>query len=177
MPDSDHVHLRPITEQDLDLLERLHDDPAEAGELGFFGYRDPRQLRRQWAENGFLSPQGGRLAVAGDEGRLIGEVQWHEVRHGFLSPCWNIGISLLTAERGKGHGTRAQRQLVEYLFAHTKANRIEAGTEVVNIPEQRALERAGFTREGVLRGAYFRGGVWRDMAQYSVLRAEVVAGA
>ncbi|MFD9092636.1 GNAT family N-acetyltransferase [Streptomyces collinus] len=62
-------------------------------------------------------------------------------------------MSPLTAERGKGYGKHAQRRLVEYLFAHTKVNRVEAGTEVTNIAEQRALERAGFTREGVLRGA------------------------
>jgi len=37
-------------------------------------------------------------------------------------------------------------------------NRIEASTEITNIGEQRALERAGFTREGVLRGATFQGG-------------------
>ncbi len=177
MTDRDHVHLRPVAEQDLDLFECLHEDRAEAGELVFFGYRNPGQLRRQWAEHGFLSAQGGRLAIAGADDRFIGEVQWHEVLQGPASPCWNIGVSLLTAERGKGYGKHAQRQLVEYLFAHTKVNRIEASTEVANIPEQRALEWAGFTREGILRGACFRAGAWRDMALYSVLRAEVVTEA
>jgi RimJ/RimL family protein N-acetyltransferase len=177
MPNRDHVRLRPVAEEDLDLLEHLHGDPAELGELGFFGYRDPGQLRRQWAEHGFLSAQGGRLTIAGEDDRFVGEVQWHEVLQGPASPCWNIGVSLLTAERGKGYGKQAQRQLVEYLFAHTKANRIEASTEVANIAEQRALEWAGFTREGVLRGACFRAGAWRDMVMYSVLRAEVASEA
>ncbi|MFC9281313.1 GNAT family N-acetyltransferase [Streptomyces collinus] len=177
MPNPDNVRLRPVAEKDLDLLERLHEDPAELGELGFFGHRNPGQLRRQWAEHGFLTAQGGRLTIAGDDDRFVGEVQWHEVFQGPASPCWNIGVSLLTAERGKGYGKHAQRRLVEYLFAHTKVNRIEAGTEVTNIAEQRALERAGFTREGVLRGACFRAGAWRDMVMYSVLRAEVVTGA
>jgi RimJ/RimL family protein N-acetyltransferase len=170
----DHVHLRPIAEKDLDLLERLHEDSAEAGELGFFGYRNPGLLRRQWADQGFITAEGGRLTVAGDDNRFVGEVQWHQVFQGPKSPCWNIGISLLTAERGKGYGKQAQRLLAEYLFAHTQVNRIEAGTEIVNIAEQRALERAGFTREGVLRGACFRGGRWRDRVMYSVLRAEVI---
>jgi RimJ/RimL family protein N-acetyltransferase len=172
---SDHVHLRPIAEEDLDLLERLHEDRAEAGEFGFFGFRNPGGLRRQWAEQGFLSAHGGRLAVAGADDRFVGEVQWHQVLRGPKSPCWNIGISLLTAERGRGYGKLAQRLLAEYLFAHTHVNRIEASTEVVNVAEQRALKRAGFTREGVLRGACFRDGVWRDMVMYSVLRDEVIA--
>lgn len=174
MPDRDHVHLRPVSEQDLDLLEHLHGDRAELGELGFFGYRNLGQLRRQWAEGGFFSAQGGRLVIAGDDDRFLGEVQWHEVFQAPESPCWNLGVSLLAAERGKGYGKQAQRQLVEYLFAHTKANRVEACTEAANIPEQRALEWAGFTREGVLRGACFRAGAWRDMVMYSVLRADVV---
>lgn len=175
---SDHVQLRPIAETDLDQLERLHEDRAEAGELGFFGFRNPGQLRRQWAEQGFLTVQGGRLAIAHDaDDRFLGEVQWHQVLQGPASPCWNIGISLLTAERGRGYGKRAQRLLVEYLFAHTQVNRVEASTEVVNVAEQKALEWAGFTREGILRGACFRGGAWRDMVLYSVLRAEVIAEA
>lgn len=170
---SDHVRLRPIGAKDLDSLERLFEDPAEAGEFGFFGHRNPGALRRQWAEQGFISPQGGRLAVVDGEDRLVGEVQWREVFQGPASPCWNIGIGLLAAERGQGYGTRAQRLLAEYLFAHTRVNRVEAGTEVVNLAEQRALERAGFTREGVIRGGCFRSGAWRDMVLYSVLRSEI----
>jgi RimJ/RimL family protein N-acetyltransferase len=169
---SEPIHLRPVLDRDLSLLERLYEDPAEAGELGFFGHRNPGQLRRKWAE-GFLSAQGGRLAVAAGDDRFVGEVQWHQVLQGPASPCWNIGIALLTAERGKGFGTLAQRRLAEYLFSHTQVNRVEASTEIVNVAEQRSLESAGFTREGVLRGACFRGGAWRDMVIYSVLRGEL----
>ncbi|MFG3547631.1 GNAT family N-acetyltransferase [Streptomyces sp. NPDC047725] len=82
---------------------------------------------------------------------------------------------MLASERGKGYGKRAQRLLVEYLFAHTRVNRVEASTEVANVAEQKALEGAGSVREGVVRGACFRGGAWRDMVMYSILRAEVMA--
>ena len=41
--------------------------------------------------------------------------------------------------------------------------------------EQRALEKAGFTREGVLRHACFRGGEWQDMVVFSKLRGEGVS--
>jgi RimJ/RimL family protein N-acetyltransferase len=56
------------------------------------------------------------------------------------------------------------------LFSTTLANRLEATTEVDNIAEQRALERAGFVREGVLRGSGFVRGQWRDGVMYSRLR-------
>lgn len=64
----------------------------------------------------------------------------------------------------------AQRLLADYLFATTTANRLEAGTDVENIGEQRALEKAGFIREGIRRGSLFRDGRWRDMVIYGRLR-------
>jgi RimJ/RimL family protein N-acetyltransferase len=61
---------------------------------------------------------------------------------------------------------------VRYLFAHTTVHRIEAVTDAGNIGEQRALEKAGFTREGVMRGISWRDGAWRDNVLYSILRTD-----
>ena len=184
---SEGIRLRPVIESDLPLLERIYDDPVDASEFGFSGYNNPGHIRRRF-EAGFIGVDGGKLAVVrdaepgeahelGEAGErrdvFVGDVGWHRVVTGPNSATWNIGIGLLARERGKGYGTRAQRLLVEYLFSHTLFNRIEAGTETTNIAEQRALEKAGFTREGVLRGASFRGGAWRDMVSYSIVRADV----
>jgi RimJ/RimL family protein N-acetyltransferase len=62
--------------------------------------------------------------------------------------------------------------LCDYLFHHTPAERIEARTHVENMAEQKALEKAGFQREGLLRSAEFRAGQWRDGWIYSRLRGE-----
>jgi RimJ/RimL family protein N-acetyltransferase len=174
------VHIRPVVEAELDRLELLYEDPDEASQYGFFGYQNTGELRRGFAEKGFISEDHGRLAVAlggaGEVGEFIGEVSWHKAQTGPSSFSWNIGIGLLASARGQGYGTRAQRLLAEYLFAHTQVNRIAAETEVDNLAEQRSLEKAGFTREGILRGSCFRAGRWRDMASYSILRAEVDLG-
>jgi RimJ/RimL family protein N-acetyltransferase len=74
--------------------------------------------------------------------------------------------------RGDGHGTQAHRLLARYLFAHSTADRIEAATDVDNIAEQRALEKAGFAREGVMRGIGWRDGAWRDGVGYGLLRTD-----
>src|SRR5215469_14480415 len=157
------VYIRPIIESDLDLLETMASDPDEASPFGFFGYRDPVRPRREFAENGFLTQDYGRLAVALMTRFVTGP----------NSHSWNIGISLLAKARGKGYGTRAQRLLAEYLLAHTQLNRIVAETEVDNVAERRALEKAGFSYEGTLRGSCFRAGEWRDMASYSIVRSDV----
>jgi RimJ/RimL family protein N-acetyltransferase len=69
-----------------------------------------------------------------------------------------------------GYGTEAQRQVAAYLFDTTSVNRVEASTDVENLPEQRSLEKAGFRREGVQRGAQFRAGGFHDLIVYSRLR-------
>jgi RimJ/RimL family protein N-acetyltransferase len=110
-----------------------------------------------------------------ETGELLGGVSWHGVDYGgtVSSSAWNIGIGLLPEARGRGVGTRAQRLLVEHLFATTELDRIEASTDVDNIAEQRALEKAGFRREGVLRGAQLRGGVRRDLVHYGLVRDDL----
>jgi [ribosomal protein S5]-alanine N-acetyltransferase len=80
------------------------------------------------------------------------------------------GAALLPEHRGRGLGTLAQRRLVDHLFRFTTVHRLEAGTDAENHAEQKALERIGFTREGVLREVAFRDGAWRDCVLYSLLR-------
>ncbi|MGW1752239.1 GNAT family N-acetyltransferase [Streptomyces sp. NPDC002092] len=167
----DGVALRPVTEPDLPVMERFLIDPQTVVPFQWWGWSDTGRWRRQWAENGLLGDDGGYLMVVRGAERL-GFVAWRQVRPTRTTTYWNMGINLLPEARGQGVGTEAQRQLVHYLFAHTTVVRIEADTEADNIAEQRALEKVGFTREGVLRSIAFRDGQWRDGVRYSILRGE-----
>ncbi|MFE2066673.1 GNAT family N-acetyltransferase [Streptomyces sp. NPDC059467] len=177
MSDDTSVILRPAREDDLPLLERFLFDPEAASPFQWFGWRDPDRFRRRFAENGLLGPDDGQLVVdASDAGAPLGFVSWHKLRTGPTSYCWSMGIALAPEARGRGIGTRAQHLLVRYLFAHTPVQRIQADTDLENIAEQRALEKVGFTREGVMRAAMFRDGHWRDCVLYSVLRDDPLPG-
>jgi RimJ/RimL family protein N-acetyltransferase len=172
---SGEVTLRPATENDLPLLEQLTLDPGSTGEFGQFGWFDPLLWRRRWADNELIGPDGGTLLVmVGDQ--PLGLVNWRRQPTTPASYCWEIGCALLPEARGRGYGTQAQRLITQYLFAHTAVHRIMAATEAGNIAEQRALERAGFTREGVSRGVGWRDGAWRDGVTYSLLRTDPAAG-
>ena len=166
--------LRPVVEADVPLLEQQHSSPAAAGEMSWFGFKEPGRLARRVAARETLTADRGILAVVDDAGQLVGEVSWHQAANGPPpnGACWNIGIWIAPDHRGKGHGAEAQRLAAAYLFEHSYLERVEAGTEADNVAEQRALEKAGFTREGMLRRACFRGGAWRDMVVYSKLRGE-----
>ena len=161
-----------MVEDDLPWLEESRNGPAATGLHEWHGWRDPGSFRQRWAETRMLGDSGGTLMVMVGPDRA-GSISWRTVRTGQVSHCWAIGIGLAEEFRGRGHGSQAHRLMVRYLFAYTQVNRIEAITESTNIAEQRALDKAGFTREGVLRGATYRAGRWHDQIIYSVLRDEV----
>jgi RimJ/RimL family protein N-acetyltransferase len=167
---AEQVELRPVGHGDLATVESLTQDPETAGEFAWFGWSS-RHLAKKWDEDQLLSDEGGTLVVVCGE-QTLGFVNWRRHQATRAGYYWEIGIALLPGARGRGHGTAAQRLLARYLFAHTTAHRIEASTEVGNVAEQKALEKAGFTREGVQRGIGWRDGAWRDGVTYGVLRTD-----
>jgi [ribosomal protein S5]-alanine N-acetyltransferase len=165
---TEEIRLRPVTEEDLPMFRRFAIEPGLIG-LDWFGFGDAQRAARRFAEDGYLGAEHSRLIVeAGDE--ATGFVDWTSGSFGGSAKYWEIGIALLPQWRGKGIGWRAQAMLCDYLFEHTPAYRIQALTHFENTAEQRALEKAGFRREGLLRGAEFRAGRWRDGYIYSRLR-------
>jgi RimJ/RimL family protein N-acetyltransferase len=158
------VLLRPELPTDLALLT--------GGESPFdeFGPRSERTVVRPAR---LADP--GALVVLDHDGAVAGDVAWHWVHWGpnEASRCPNIGIWLRPDARGRGIGRAAQRELAELFFAHTTVNRVEAHTDVENTAEQRALEGAGFMREGLIRGAQWRAGAYRDGYLYAMLRRDV----
>lgn len=167
------TQLRPIRVEDLDVLAAWKTDAEAGGEFQWMGYGTSRSFREKVANDEVFGDEGGALAVV-DGDTLCGDVSWHRLQTAASrdSFCWDIGVLLVPSQRGKGHGTRAQRLLGDYLFEHTPVERVQASTDIDNVAEQRALEKAGFTREGVLRHWQWRQGAWRDMVMYSRLRGE-----
>jgi len=106
----------------------------------------------------------------------VGDMSWHSELHGpnLASRAISIGVSLTHDARGRGIGSVAQSLLATALH-RAGIHRVEASTDVANLTEQRALVRAGFTREGVLRGAQVRADGRHDLVVYSCLPGEPTA--
>ncbi len=169
------VRLRDVTLDDADLLDRWSADPAVHGEFNDFGVERSPVDRDALAKGPYRNERNGQLIVERlDTNEPVGSVSWHKERYGpnERSEAWNIGISLIPEARGHAFGPEAQRLLANYLFATTSVDRVEASTDVDNAAEQRALEKAGFIREGVLRGAQFRRGSRHDLVNYARLRSD-----
>lgn len=85
-----------------------------------------------------------------------------------------VGYWVLERARGRGLASRAVALLVRWALAEAAVTRIEALVEPANVASQRVLERAGFTREGLLRaylGPQADGGR-ADAYVYSLLPAD-----
>jgi RimJ/RimL family protein N-acetyltransferase len=108
------------------------------------------------------------LLVEDGSETAVGDMSAHAVYYGPTpgSRALNIGISLVEDHRGKGYGSIVQRLLAELLHARGTV-RVEAQTDVLNIAEQRALARAGFEFEGVLRSAQGRADGIHDIQVWS----------
>ena len=168
------VTLRRVTPADVELLVAWRESAETTDPYGYFGMLPTHGIRQRFAEHGLLAEDGGVFVVAAEDGTVLGEVSWRTVRYGpsSASVAYDIGIQIVPEHRGRGHGTKAQRALADYLFATYAVNRVQASTDVTNVAEQRSLEKAGFTREGVIRGAQWRAGEWHDLVLYGRLRGD-----
>jgi RimJ/RimL family protein N-acetyltransferase len=161
-----NVRLRDENDDDRVLFEELQ-LPEEAGPWDTFDEPAEEMLHSQ--EYG-----GGRKVIELAKGTPVGSVSFIRIPYGpnRRSLAWRIGITVLSVHRNRGVGSTAQRLLAEDLFKGSTSNRVEADTDIENLPEQRALEKAGFVREGIIRGAQWRSGRWHDRVLYSRLRSD-----
>ena len=164
--DLPQVVLREAQVSDSDLLDILS-TPAVCGEWDTFD--DPPEEMLSGPHYG-----GGSKIVELVDGTRVGSVSWIQIPYGpnAMSLAWSIGITILPQYRGRRLGASAQRLLADELFGRSNANRVQADTDIGNVAEQKALERAGFSREGIARGAQWRRGEWHDRIVYSYLRNE-----
>src|SRR5487761_264422 len=84
----------------------------------------------------------------------------------------HLGLSLRPAARGRGLGEDTVRVLTRYGFAIRGLPRLQLETLTDNHAMIAAAERAGFTREGVIRGSSWVNGRWADDVIFGLLDTE-----
>ncbi len=101
----------------------------------------------------------------------IGFVKW-ERDHRRIE----LGYALGRPWWGQGLAPEAVAAIVEFAFAHTNVNRIEAFCFTEHRASARVLEKCGFQLEGVLRQYEEIKGRWPDVKLYSKLRSDWETG-
>jgi RimJ/RimL family protein N-acetyltransferase len=77
--------------------------------------------------------------------------------------------------RGRGVATHALRLAVRWLLGEPGIERIQLRADALNVASQRVAEKAGFTREGVLRSIHYNRRLGRriDFVMFSLLPGEL----
>lgn len=100
----------------------------------------------------------------------VGVIQVWAIERDFSTAEW--GFVLGEAFWGTGLFSRAARLVLDEAFTSLGVYRLEARAVDANAIGNRAFERLGATREGVLRGAFHGGDVVRDHVMWSILAPE-----
>ena len=107
----------------------------------------------------------------GDDRAILGGASVYDIEAADARAC--VGYWLAPHARGRGIATRAVRLLARWAFADLGIERLQLTCGPDNAASQRVAERAGFTREGVLRSQIaFKGGR-RDTVVFSLLPGEL----
>jgi RimJ/RimL family protein N-acetyltransferase len=172
------VRLRPFQPGEVDTAwqELSHQDEAAHPRRRPEDHRPhpPERFRRRLHRSGRLWRGCLDLGIEHD-GRLVGTIQ-ARTRPTQTLPAgvYEIGVILYRQrDRGSGYGTEAVQLLTTWLFESSKAERVQASTDVNNMAMRAVLERLGFQFEGVMRGyGAASAGPRIDGAMYAVLKPE-----
>jgi len=158
------VRLRALELDDLERTWRWHNDPVLYETLG-----SPFRFVSRLAEEEWLRTRCAygaadiSLAICLTRtGEHIGNIylrriDWvarHAETHMFIGP---------RAQRGRGYGESALRQLIRYAFAMLGLQRLYLEVLADNVAAIRLYEKCGFEVEGRLRRHAFKNGRWCDM--------------
>lgn len=94
------------------------------------------------------------------------KLNWEDIRE------WEIAWALHPEYWRHGYATEAVRLLIGYAFKELNAHRIVAYANVGNKRSEHLMQRAGMTKDGVLRETRYCNREWCDELIYSVLERE-----
>lgn len=163
-------------EKDLEDRYRWMNDPEVVRHLGMRPARlSLNEVRRYLEKASRSAAEVAEFAIDTRDGRHIGGCGLRS----FDQTARSAELAIVIGEadyRGKGYGTEVIRQMLQIGFAEFNLNRIWLTVYAGNAPAIRAYEKAGFTREGVLREYAFLGGTYQDAHLMAILRAEYESG-
>lgn len=146
------VTLRRLAPADADPMHRLHTLPEVVANRvpPAPPSREATERRCRLAESHWLAGRSADFAIVDARTDAVAggcALVYDEPTTGQAM----LGYSLLPEARGRGLATRAVALLAGWAFDIGLA-RLWAGTRPENVASQRVLEKAGFRREGVMRG-------------------------
>lgn len=169
------------TEVRLEPVEKRHAaDLAEAFEMEFFRYfptiRPAAETEEAFIE--FITAVQalpntlGFAIIKLPENRAVGMTTYMDIRQGHRG--LEVGMTWLAkAHQGTRVNPEAKLLLLTHAFEVLGCERVQLKTDARNLQSQRAIEKMGAKKEGVLRShLVMPDGLMRDSVMYSVIKEE-----
>jgi RimJ/RimL family protein N-acetyltransferase len=165
--------LRPWRDSDVPALVEACQDPEIVRWTrvpASYGEADARFYLRQRYDATFAGLTAPFAIVHSATADLLGSISL--MRFAWRHARAEVGYWLAATARGQGHATRAVELICAWGFDKLALERIDLLAATGNPASQQVAERAGFTREAVLR-SYMDGTYGRqDMVAFGLLRGE-----
>ena len=166
------VVLRPWRTEDVPAVAAACQDSEIARWLAFVPQPYTEEHARFYVRD-CMDPTDDRkpfAITAADTSEVIGSIDMRINR----MLTGHVGYWLAAEARGSGLTSAALQALSRWAFQELGLGRVELVTDPDNIASQRVAEKAGFTREGVLRSMLVnRDGSRRDGVMFSLLPEEL----
>jgi ribosomal-protein-alanine N-acetyltransferase len=171
--ETNRLHLRALTSDDLDFVFRHFSDP----EVNRYLLDDESITTLEQANEiiDFYSQPAGKpynrwAIIRKSDARTIGTCGYHkwQKRHNRAE----IGYDLQPAARNQGFMAEALTVVLQFGFEQMDLNRIEALIYPSNLASIRLLEKLQFQKEGLLRSYFRHGKLYYDHWMYSLLKAQ-----
>lgn len=165
----DHVELAAITDADRErLFEWINDREEVLHNAGYTPVHESDHV--DWFNSVRNRPDVVIFAIRMvSDGRLIGSCQLRDIDHRHATAELQIRIGT-PDDRGRGYGTQAVRLLLLHAFRDLNLARVQLRVFATNARALRAYEKAGLTKEGVLRSAAYIDGARYDVVIMGILR-------
>src|SRR5205085_384676 len=166
--------LRPWRDDDLPGIVAACQDPEISRWTRVpwpYGESDARQYLLQRFDalhTGTAAPFA--IVDAGQDSRLLGSISLMSLD--WLQRRGEVGYWLAREARGLGHATRAVRLVCHWGMTALGLERIDLLAATANHASQRVAERAGFTREGILRSYMQTREGRQDMVAFGLLAGD-----
>lgn len=151
----------------LENVMRWFNDP-EVVQYLVLNYGVTRGMEEEWFDRVQKRETVFAWAILDEGGRHIGFTDIDNINWRRRNGSTGTLIGEKTAWR-KGYGTDSMRVRTRFAFETLGLHRLASGVRIDNVASQRAVEKAGYKREGVARKAHFWNGHWHDIVLYGIL--------
>jgi len=166
------IRLKPVEATDADELFPMVHRSSVTDTLVWDGPTSLEGLRDGLVERERQVREGARhqfTIVENATGKKIGSIDIRPFEDGYRG---DIGVWVGHPFQGKGYGTEAVRQILEYGFEKLQMEKIEAKVFLGNSASRRTMEKVGFQLEGTIRKGAKKQGEFLDEWLFGIIREE-----